>query len=464
MLPASLLLVSSLLLASPSFAQAEDHADATTAESTDAADPDAAPSDGEDTDARIEALERQVGVLAAELDRAKTNSAVPEDRKLTSFNGLGPAASKVYGVERGLSIGGYGEIALAAPVGDANPSKPDTVIDALRAVLYVGYKFNDNWVLNSEFEFEHAGTSGGGSVSTEFLTLDYLATDFLAARVGLLLVPMGLINEMHEPNTFYGTFRPASEQQIIPSTWRENGAGIFGTVADLIEYRVYAINGLEASGFSVSGLRGGRQKGSRAIANHWAFVARADVVDLVEGLAFGGSIYTGKSGQNQTNTFCTSTCPPGATTTLDIPDTLTTIYELHAEYRRWGLTVRGLFTQAFLQDTAELNIALNNSTTNAIAAQMLGGYVTLAYDIMPIFKDETKMSLEPFFRYERLDTQQVMDFGARNAKYVQDIYTAGLNFKPIPQVVLKVDYRATNPESDRDDVWNSVNASVGYVF
>lgn len=473
--PLSILPVLALILMLPATAFAQEVALDPGAESPAVADASAAPAADEatgdadsDTDARISELEQQVGVLADELEKTKTASAVPEERALESKYGLGPAASKVYHIDRGLSFGGYGELVLGVPVGDANGDKPDTIFDALRAVVYVGYKFNDNWIVNSEFEFEHAGTGGGGSVSVEFLTVDYIATDYLAARVGLVLIPMGLINEIHEPNTFYGASRPEVERQIIPSTWRENGAGIFGTIADRVEYRAYAVNGLYAEGFSVKGLRGGRQKGSKALANHWAFVARADFVDVVDGLMLGGSVYTGKSGQNQEHTYCDTNCPPltGTPTyvTSDIPDTLTTLYEVHADYRRWGLTLRALFTQAFLQDTAELNAALNNAADESIAEQMLGFYVDVGYDIMPIFLTETRMSLEPFFRYERVDTQHIMASGIKNEKYVQDIYTAGLNFKPIPQIVLKLDYRAINPKSDKDDIWNEVQASVGYVF
>jgi len=59
--------------------------------------------------ARLDELERQMGILTEELERRKVGpaygGAVGE-----SVHGLGPAASKVYGVEKGVSIGGYGEM------------------------------------------------------------------------------------------------------------------------------------------------------------------------------------------------------------------------------------------------------------------------------------------------------------------------------------------------------------------
>ena len=239
----------------------------------------------ESNSADSEELEEKVDVLAEEMGRLEAIFTVPEELADTSYYGLGPSASKVYKRDRGLSIGGYGELRLRHFTNKKGDNQND-VFDALRAVLYVGYKFNDNWVMNSEIEFEHAGTGGGGSVSTEFLTIDYLHRDELNLRVGLVLVPMGFINEMHEPTVFFGAERPEVERLILPSTWRENGAGVFGTIADRFHYRMYAINGMDGKDFSSSGLRGGRQKGSRAISNDFAFVARIDA-DVADGLVVG---------------------------------------------------------------------------------------------------------------------------------------------------------------------------------
>ncbi len=414
---------------------------------------------------RLEQVESQIGILAEEMSRFLISAAVPEEKDLVSVHGLGPAASKVYLRDAGLSIGGYGELRLRTYVSQENDGQggarsPDNVFDALRAVLYVGYKFNDRMLVNSEFEFEHAGTGGGGSVSTEFLTLDYFITNSLGLRAGLVLMPMGLVNEMHEPTFFFGAERPEVERQIIPSTWRENGAGVFGDIGDRIHFRVYAVNGFKASGFSVAGLRGGRQKGSRAIANQWAVVARLDA-DPIDSLTLGGSVYVGPSGQHETVVRKVATVD----TSFRVPDVLTTLYEVHARYRKCGLTLSGLFTQAFIDDAASLNSALGNAPMASVAKQMLGGYAEIAYDLLPLFSSETAMSFEPFFRYERLDTQHVMPQGAlRNTKYTRDIYTVGASFKPIPRVVVKLDYRNIRPESDADDVADQVQVGVGYVF
>ena len=407
-------------------------------------------------DGRLDELEEEVEILADEVGRLESIFVVPEELELESYNGLGPAASKVYKRDQGLSIGGYGEVRLRT-FHNTDDDDQNDVFDALRAVLYVGYKFNENWVVNSEFEFEHAGDGGGGSVSVEFLTVEYLFREEVNARVGLLLIPMGFINEIHEPTFFFGAERPEVERQILPSTWRENGVGIFGRLADRIEYRAYVINGFKGSDFSSSGLRGGRQKGSRALANDFAFVARADV-DVAPGLVVGGSVYTGQSGQEDDFTS------PIDDVTRDLPDALTTIYELHAQYKAYGLSLRALWTEAFIDEAGALSRVLGKAANASIAQHMRGWYAEAAYDILPLFVKKTRMSLEPYFRYENYDTQRdVSNLGYMRDKSKEiDLYTAGLQFKPIPQVVMKLDYRHFDPaDGDRAD---EVQALVGYVF
>lgn len=403
------------------------------------------------TDAhRLEELEEKVDVLADEFGRLEAIFAVPEEIEFDSFNGLGPAASKVYKKDHGLSIGGYGEVRLRSFQNQDDDNQND-IFDALRAVLYVGYKFNENWVVNSEFEFEHAGTDGGGEVSTEFLTLDYLWQDELNVRVGLVLIPMGLVNEIHEPTFYFGAERPEVERLIIPSTWRENGAGIFGRIGNRVEYRAYVVNGMDASGFSSGGLRGGRQDGSEALSNDFAFVARVDVV-MAPGLMTGGSVYTGQSGQDKDVHDST------------LPDSMTTIYELHCEYKGYGASVRGLWTEAFIDQAGALSRKLGMMPTESVAQLMRGWYVEVAYDILPLVQEKTRMSLEPYFRFESYDTQRdVANLGfARDKSKDIDLFVAGLQFKPIPQVVFKLDYRHFDPdEGHRAD---EIQALVGYVF
>ena len=403
---------------------------------------------------RIDDLEATMEVVVEELDALRKIFAVPEEGGLTSYSGLAPSASKVYHRDRGLSIGGYGEVRFRGQVDDRDGSQD--IFDALRLALYVGYKFNDWIVVNSEVEFEHAGTGGGGSVSTELLTLDLLFCDCFNARAGLLLLPVGFLNEIHEPVFYFSNARPEVEKRLIPTTWRENGAGIYGSfLADRVLYRMYGVNGLDAAGFSDSGFRGGRQKGSRALSDHFAFVGRVDVEPTL-GLQLGGSFYYGYSGQNQTIDPASVPGIGGA-----VPNAPTTIWEVHGELRRAGAQVRALYSQSLLGDSVELSAVLGG---DPIARRMNGGYVEFAYDVMPWFLPDSEMSLEPFYRYERLNTQQAVRDAAGSADPTLDrrYHVVGLQYKPHPQVVLKLDYR--NIDSVGGELPDEVEVGFGFVF
>ena len=418
----------------------------------------AAPAEAKPTNdsERIDDLEGKLGVLAEEVGRLESIFAVPEELALVSFHGLGPAASKVYKKDGGLSIGGYGENRIRT-FHNTDDDDRDNDYDALRAVLYVGYKFNDNWVLNSEIEYEHAGRE----VSVEFLTVDYIWRNEINFRAGNLLVPMGFVNEIHEPTFFYGAERPEVERTILPSTWHENGAGVWGRFADRVEYRFYVMNGFNGQDFTSSGLRDGRQDGSEALANDFAFVGRVDV-DVVQGMTVGGSVYTGQSGQEQTSDAT------GAD--RNVPDAQTTIYELHAQYKGNGASLRALWTEAFVDEAGRLSRVLAMDATASVAQQMRGWYLEAAYDILPLFMESTRASVEPFFRFERYDTQRdVSDLGFdRDRTKDIDLYVAGVQFKPIPQIVFKLDYRhfdlARTSSTGARQRADEVQGLVGFVF
>lgn len=418
---------------------------------------------------RIQQLERKVEILTDELARTRQDMGVPEDPPLESVWGLGPAASKVYGIGRGLSIGGYLESQYTAVVADRRKSGEVNRWDALRAVLYTGYKFTDWLVFNAEFEFEHATTSatesaGSGSASVEFATLDFLFRDEINARTGLMLVPMGFVNEVHEPPFFYGANRPDVERLIIPSTWRENGGGLFGRLGDLVEYKLYAITGPNAAGFDASGLRGGRQNGNRALAEDMAFVGRLDVEPIPE-LLVGGSVLVGETGQGQTLPIL----PELGGGIVNVPSSLLALWEAHAQLQTHGLHARALFAMAHLDDAGPLTLALRQTgdigPTEGVAGEMFGAYGELAYEVLQWLYPSSTWTVEPFVRVEHVDTQHRMPsggFAAADRSKTFETYTAGLQVKPIPNVVLKVDYR--HRQAHRGALGDEVNFGMGLVF
>lgn len=412
----------------------------------------------QDTSAIAE-LRRQIEVITRELEALRLGQEVVV-RADTGLYGLGPAASKVYRVREGVSIAGYGEALyenFAAEREDGQPSGRMDQFDFVRAIVYVGYKFSDKILFNSEIEFEHGSTERAGSISLEFAYVDYVLSPRFGIRAGLLLLPMGIINEVHEPPTFLGTTRPETERRIIPSTWRDNGIGIFGQSRGLA-YRAYLVNGFdaigggssEAEGFSASGLRGGRQNGSLALSEDLAGVARLDYVGTL-GLGVGTSLYLGRAGQGRVS----SSDPEREI------DARTLIWEGHAQYKARGFDLRGLFALADVDDVAELNAAKGLTGNASIGERLVGWYLQAGYDVLRGLR--TEQELIPYVRYEWLNTQDEVPEGfERNPVNDRRILSLGAAWKPIPNIALKADYQIHRNEAETGV--DQFNAVVSYLF
>jgi len=301
---------------------------------------------------RLSDLEARVEALTRELERVNLGDEVV--RADTSIGGFGLGASKVYQVERGVSLGGYGEVLYenyASELEDGSPASKSDQFDALRAIIYIGYKFNDRLLFNSEIEIEH-----GNEAFLEFGYLDYLLNENVGVRGGLLLAPLGFLNELHEPPIFLGTERPVTEQRIIPSTWRENGIGLFGSTEDF-NWRVYVMNSLDGAGFDDDGFRGGRQKGSKALAEDLGVAGRFDYVGK-PGLILGASGYMGETAQNREL--------EGETI-----DGRIFIWDAHVDYKVRGWELRGLVAGATVDDPISLNELNGLTGADGVGEQML---------------------------------------------------------------------------------------------
>ncbi len=393
----------------------------------------------------VTVLKRQTSVLAEEVEKLRTELFIPDQAEYKSQYGLGPAASKVYQTTQGLSIGGYGEANYQGLVNDKGDGKNNA--DFERLVLYFGYKFTDSILFNSEIEIEHSSTGNGGSVSVEFAALDFFIDPMANIRAGMLLIPMGFINPIHEPPFYFGNNRPEVERRIIPSTWREIGLGLFGELYPNLTYTTYVVNGLSAEGFSSSGIRGGRQKGSQARAEDIAFVGRLDYApELAPGLSFGGSAYVGGSGQAQSFNGQKS-------------DVFTQLYEAHLQWKYRGLEFRTLGSWGSIGNAADLSAARGET----IGESNFGWYAEVGYDILPLILPKTTQYLAPFFRFEMYDTiANAPDGFADDDRFDRRIFQVGLQYKPIPNVVIKADYR--NFDSAGGDLSDDVNLGFGFIF
>ncbi len=428
---------------------------------------------------RIEQLEKKIDVLSQEIEGMRREALVSEEYEYKPSRRLGPAGSKIYSRKGpGVTIAGYGQ-------GFFNFSDEQTDhANLLRQIVYVGHRFNDWIVFNSEIEFETKGEVEGEArgqsvdpipteegeageierefeAAVEFAYLDFLLDRRANIRAGLVLLPLGFINEVHEPPTFFGNRRPPVETEIIPSTTRENGVGIYGnlfagTLANM-EYTLYAMNSFDARGLSSAGLNGVRQNGA-AIAEDLAVTGSLEWKPIF-GLTLAGDFWTGDMAQG--SGFAGK-------------DVRMTLFDLRAQYRYRGLRLRGLFTQANINNVSAVNRELQeeDEELDAIGDEMRGWYVEAAYNIMPWIADLPQQWLSPWFRYSSLDTQRGVPTSivndpsgnfTTNPTNDRQVIAAGLDYKPIPNVAIKADYRNFDFDGQADDE-NQFLVGLGYYF
>lgn len=329
------------------------------------------------------------------------------------------------------TIGGYGEMHY-------NGGKKDQ-LDFHRFVLFAGHRFNDWLRFASELEVEHVIASSdpddGGEVEVEqaFVEMDltkgaglhFGATDSHAVKAGIFLVPVGILNETHEPPTFYGVERNQVEKNIIPTTWFVGGADLNGRFGKGFSYDLAVHEGLDVEDdFKV---RGGRQEASEASAKDPGVTARLRW-SAMPGVSFSiTSQYQGDVTQGRENISAN-------------------LLEAHTIIERSGFGLRALYARWHL-DRAPQVVALGRD-------RQYGWYVE------PSYKVGTKAGdIGVFGRYEAWNTQA----GLKGADTRFAVTTAGLNYWPHPDVVFKVDYQFDNPPAGvaGDD---RVNVGVGYQF
>tara|TARA_R110002073_G_scaffold128999_6_gene275272 strand:- start:36847 stop:38031 length:1185 start_codon:yes stop_codon:yes gene_type:complete len=350
-------------------------------------------------------------------------------------------------IKSGVTVGGYGEITYN------NPTGKNAEVDVQRLVLLFGYKFDDRTQFITEVELEHVN-----EVFVEQAFIQYAVTDNFNFRGGLMLVPMGIVNEYHEPTTFNGVERPSMDNAIIPTTWREIGVGVTGKFDNAsLRYQAYIFNGfksVESDGSGAitkgliggsKGLRGGRQKGIQSTFNNANFAAKLDYYGL-PGLRLGLSGYFGR------------TQSPIDVQDIDGADVGISMVGFDARYAKNRFTARGQFVYASLSDTESYNTA----TGGSLGSSLQGYYLEAAYNLIPLGK---RQQLFGFVRYEDYDTHANTE-GAliRNDSYNRDEWTIGLSYKIAPGAVLKADYQFKNNALAGNDTTKQLNFGIGVWF
>jgi hypothetical protein len=346
------------------------------------------------------------------------------------------------------SVGGYGELHL-------NIFKPEDTaakarLDMHRLVLFVAHNFTDRFRFYTELELEHAfvAESGGvaipGSFQIEQAFIDWRLlkgqSQALYFRGGVILVPMGIINQWHEPPIFHGVERPLVDRVIIPTTWREGGVGLWGEPIDGLRYEFYVISGLDASGFSgSSGLRGGRLQVTQATLNGPAFTGRLEWEPTL-GMVVGIAPYFGLAGPRE----------------LDV-NVMVGGAAADWRSRRKGFESRAMLAYFHVSDTDALRAGMEPVST--VGEHLFGVYGEIAYNV--IYYVDTPMELLPFVRLDYYDTTfQESDPSFDLPAFL--VPTVGLSYRPIQQVVFKFDYQAIRPSSGSNE--NRWNVGLGWMF
>ena len=345
-----------------------------------------------------------------------------------------------------LTIGAYGEMSYNQPEGDNGK------LDVHRLVMFLGYRFNDKTQFVSEIEVEHVE-----EIFVEQAFVNYNVANNVNLRGGLMLVPMGIINEYHEPTTFNGVERPTIDNVIVPTTWRELGVGVSGKFNDIsLGYQVYVFNGFKSTladgegGVSgvlrgKDGLRKGRQKGIKSTVDSPTLSTKLDYYGI-SGLRLGLAGYFGK------------TQAADEIEDLEGANIGISMLGLDVRYTYQRFTARGQFIHASLSDTDKYNAL----TGKDLGSALQGWYIEGAYNLLPMSK---KQKLFAFARYENYNTHaSTAGTLQKNEAYDRTDVTTGLSYHIAPGVVVKGDYQFRSNALDDDGERNRLNFGIGIWF
>jgi len=365
---------------------------------------------------QLEALSKENRALKSQLNA--TTEAVEQGRAETYAQGETTAAH--------TRVGGYGELHYNDLENQRAGGDDKQEIDFHRFVLFFSHEFNEEIRFFSELELEHAFNADGepGEVELEQAYLEFDLTDSLSARGGLFLVPVGILNETHEPPTFYGTERNPVEKNIIPVTWWEGGAGLSGHYASGLSFDLALTSGLKTSAASDYAVRKGRQKVAEAKADNPAFTGRVKWTGI-PGLEVAATL------QHQSDI-----------TQGEDPDAgSANLYEAHVVWSPGPFGLRALYAQWDLDGRGPASVGADEQT---------GWYLE------PSFKINPQLGL--FGRYSSWDNQAGDD---SDSEYNQ--WNLGLNYWPHQDVVLKVDYQNQESPAGKDE-FDGLNLGIGYQF
>lgn len=370
-------------------------------------------------------------------------------------------ADKLIKADNRLVIGGYGETHYNQTI--SSKIKNNGKLDVHRMVILFGYNFNNKLSFISEIEYEHVV-----EVFVEQAFMQYKFNNYINFRAGLLLVPMGITNEYHEPTTFNGVERPTIDNTITPTTWREVGLGLSGNIVEAkLKYQMYLINGF--NGFDgaaklngKSAFRSARQKGAESYISSPNFTGKVEYYG-VRGLNVGVSGYFGKTQSKLYNGIDKS--DKNAIAKADSSVVGITMIGLDARYKIKGFEFKAQFYNTSISNAEQYNYltAKNDSTPNDLGNSMIGYYAEIGYNVFRPLKN-IKSELIPFIRYEIYDTHNsVGKYLTKNDAYFNNQITFGLTFKLDKGLALKTDIQINKSKTDKEST-KTFNAGFGLMF
>ena len=384
--------------------------------------------------ADVNELERRLNIVSDELDKLKNSSGGS-------------------GIAHRTSVHGYGETHW---IGDPDG---DFTVDQHRFVIGVHSELTD-WIhLNAEIDFEHAAQQ----LEFEFGYLDFLLSPNINIRAGTMLIPMGNLNEFHEPNKFFTPERPEYHSKLIPTTWQQAGAGLFGATGD-ISYRLYLTNAVlsmdDTRSFNDNSfIRSGRAQINNVEVGNLAVSGRIEKKQ--PGGQLGFSFYTGAS-----------------TAGFISQDGQTTIVELDYKTRRGPLDLDFGIFKGWVEDTAEINAACSTmgdaACDGGVPQSAFGFLATLGVHLPQLIGKNTTHDLIPYIQYQKIRPQDEVGEGATDVpKSNWDVLTVGVSYMPHPQVAIKAAaitkyYGGTEAANarfgDAGSSGTAFNAAVAYMY
>jgi len=335
-------------------------------------------------------------------------------------------------IEDKLHFSGYGEAHYnsheLSEVGVIE-NDPPAEVDVHRFVLGWRYDFTPKIRMDAEVDFEHAATE----IELEYAYLEYDLAAATSLRAGAVLMPVGPLNEFHEPPNYYSVERPYVESSIMPTTWQEIGLGLVGRLGGgALGYRAYVVTGLDASGFdSFNGIREGRGHGAEAPAEDLAGVARLEY-SSTSGLSLGGSAYYGGADQGDST----------------LGDATVTILSADARFKRSGFDLKGVVYHTSVGDAD----VISNTVGATIGDKMLGWYGEVAYDVLRRDREGSSgRALYLFGRYESFDTNESVPSGfPADPAADRQVITGGISYMPVEKVAFKADVENWQDDTDAD--------------